>query len=75
VADGIAALDKVLATREFDGSDVIAVVHRTASEADGRSVGERLEALNQWYRPDNAPLLASRQTPRGIAVRVIKRSS
>lgn len=74
IADGSAALEKVLATREFDRSDVIGVVHRTGLDDAGRSLGERLAAMSQWYSSDDTPLLAGRQTPRGIAVHIIRQS-
>jgi hypothetical protein len=72
VADGGAALELVLSTRDFDRSDVIAVVHRTAPDDAGRSLGERLAAMHQWYTRDDTPLVPGGETPRGIAVQVMR---
>jgi hypothetical protein len=74
VADGIAALEKVLATREFDRSDVIGVVHRTAPDDAGKALGERLATMSQWYSVQDAPKLAGLKTPKGIALHVIQRN-
>ncbi len=49
IADGTAAVDKVLSTRDFDRSDVIGVIHRTANDDESRSLGERLVSMRQWY--------------------------
>ncbi len=73
IADGHTALERVLATKEFDRSDVIAVLHRTASDIDSKTLGEKLAHLRQWYTVDNAPLVANNPPPRGVAVQVIKR--
>lgn len=72
VVDGAGALEAVLSTREFDRSDVIAVVHRTAPDDDGRRLGERLAAMHQWYTKDDTPLVPEGETPRGIALQVMR---
>jgi len=73
IADGGAALSKVLETREFDRADVIAVSHRSMSDVDARSVGERFAAMRQWYEVDSTPLHPGSEVPRGIALQVLRR--
>ncbi len=73
IADGHTALERVLTTKEFDRSDVIAILHRTAADNDSQALAEKLAALRQWYAIDDTPLIADQPIPLGIAVQVIRR--
>jgi hypothetical protein len=72
IADGHAALERVLSTREFDHSDVIAVVQRTTPDDASRGLAERLAALRQWYTADDTSPVPGRAAPRGVAVQVLR---
>lgn len=75
IADGHAALERVLSTREFDHSDVIAVVQRTSPDDLSRALGERLSAFRQWYTADDTSLVPGRAAPRGVAVQVLRQGN
>jgi hypothetical protein len=73
VADGHGALDKVLSTKEFNRSDVIAVLNRTAADETSRILGGRIASMRQWYSVDKTRFFPEEQIPRGIAIQVIRR--
>lgn len=74
VADGDAAFLTVLAKREFQGSDVVGVVHRVMERDRLEAVGARMQALAQWYEPDEDMLCNAPALPRGISVSILRRS-
>lgn len=71
IADGDTSFLNVLDGTDFQGSDVIGVVHRTMDRIKLEAIGMKLENLRQWYYQavvDGLP-----QTPRGIGIYVLKR--
>ncbi len=73
IADGDAALEKVLARKEFDRSDVIGVLHRTAPDDSAHALGERLAAMRQWYETVEPPPGFGQPLPRGVATQILGR--
>lgn len=74
IADGDAAFLSVLDYREFQGSDVIGVVHRVVDRDRLEAVGAKIQDLGQWYVPDEDLLCSAPSLPRGISLSILRRS-
>ena len=74
VADGDGAFLTVLARREFQGSDVIGVVHRVMERDRLEAVGAKMQDLAQWYEPDEDMLCSAPALPRGISISILRRA-
>jgi hypothetical protein len=75
IADGAAALEVALARGEFERCDVIGVLHRTEADEVAKPLGERIAGMRQWYDTVQPQDAVFETTPRGIAVKVLRRRS
>lgn len=73
IADGDKSFLKNLGRFEFKRSDVIGVIHRIIERADLEAVGNRINALRQWYSDDSETLDRLSPVPQGISIMVLKR--
>lgn len=73
VADGDTAFLKVVDKEEFQGADVIGVIHRTMDRDSLDDLGAKLVELEQWYVRDIAMPGSLPAPPRGISVLRLKR--
>jgi hypothetical protein len=69
VADGDKAFLRVLGAKEFQHSDVIAVVDRTLDRERLEQVGQKLADLGQWYSSEGASSEGDIAMPVGMATR------
>lgn len=72
VADGDASFLRVLRTKEFQRSDVIAVVPKTLDRDRLETVGSRLVDLSQWYAVDTELQAMHSKVPRGITLSFLR---
>jgi hypothetical protein len=73
VADGDEAFLKVIATQEFQRSDVIGVFHRAIDRDRLEAIGNRLSGLRQWYEDDVEMRQRFANPPRGISSVFLRR--
>jgi hypothetical protein len=73
IADNDKALLKIFGQSQFQRSDLIGVIHRTIDHTDLEAVGERINALRQWYTDDSEMLADLPPIPRGINIMMLKR--
>ncbi len=74
VADGNAAMSKILDQDKFRESDVIAVIPRTLDRSSLEDVGNRMSGLLQWYYPDKS-ISPLRNLPAGITSVTLSRKT
>ena len=75
IADGDQSFLKVLGRKEFQGSDVIGVVHRAVDRSRLEAVGDRMIGLRQWYVEDPGVIDRLPRLPRGMNSITLKRES
>lgn len=73
IADGHGAFLKCLSRSEFQRSDVIGVIQRTADRADLESVGEMLAQKRQWFDEDASTAANAGIPPVGVSIAVLSR--
>ena len=75
VADGDASFLRVAGQSEFQRSDVIGVIHRTMERDRLEALGNKMNALRQWYVQDEDMLLGLPGVPRGMSISILRRRS
>ena len=73
VADGDAALLRVIETPEFRSSDVIGVIQRAIERERLEAIGIKLSELAQWYVPDSKSQKHFLPAPTGITASFLER--
>jgi hypothetical protein len=73
VADGDPSFLKVAGRPEFQQSDILGVISRTLERDALEAVGNKMQALRQWYAQDNEALARMTPSPLGISVTMLKR--
>jgi hypothetical protein len=73
VADGDVSFLKVAGRPEFQQSDVLGIISRTLERDALEAVGNKMQALRQWYDPDSEALARTPPLPRGISVVILRR--
>lgn len=73
VADGDASFLRVASRPEFQQSDILGVIS-CASERDAlEAVGNKMQALRQWYHPDAETFSRIGPVPRGVSLSILRR--
>ena len=75
VADGSDCFLEILKRKEFQGSDVIGVIHRTIDREKLEEVFDKLSELKQWYGNDTEILKSFGKSPYGVSINIQEKSN
>ncbi len=73
VADGDASFLRVTSRPEFQQSDILGVISCTSERDALEAVGNKMQALRQWYHPDAETFSRIGPVPRGISLSILRR--